>query len=131
VNTVIALAYAFDLTGDERFRQGVVDVMDYLLGRNPVNKSYVSGYGEDPLTNPHHRFWAHALDPAFPGPPPGALAGGSNFSPPADSVAQAIYGSCRPQTCYRDDIQAYSLNEVAINWNAPLFWIAAFLDERG
>jgi endoglucanase len=35
-----------------------------------------------------------------------------------------------PQTCYRDDIDAYSLNEVAVNWNAPLFWITAFLDER-
>ena len=129
-NIGIVLALAFDATGDERYRQGVVDAMDYLLGRNPVNKSYVSGYGENPLANPHHRFWARSADPNFPGPPPGALAGGSNFDPPADSVAQAIYADCAPQTCYRDDIAAYSLNEVAINWNAPLFWIAAFLDER-
>jgi endoglucanase len=129
-NHGIVLALAFDLTGEERYRQGVVDAMDYLLGRNPVDKSYVSGYGENPLTNPHHRFWAHSADPSFPGPPPGALAGGSNFSSPADPVAQSIYAGCTPQTCYRDDIGAYSLNEVAINWNAPLFWIAAFLDER-
>jgi endoglucanase len=124
------LALAFDLSGDERYRQGVVNAMDYLLGRNPLNKSYVSGHGENPLTNPHHRFWAHSADPSFPGPPPGALAGGSNFGTPADSVAAAIYATCMPQTCYRDDIDAYSLNEVAINWNAPLFWITAFLDER-
>jgi endoglucanase len=129
-NIGIVLALAFDLSGDERYRQGVVDAMDYLLGRNPLNKSYVSGYGENALRNPHHRFWAHSADPGFPGPPPGALAGGSNFSTPADSVAAAIYASCMPQTCYRDDIDAYSLNEVAINWNSPLFWIAAFLDER-
>lgn len=129
-NNGIVLALAFDLTGQERYRQGVVDAMDYLLGRNPVDKSYVSGYGENPLMNPHHRFWAHSADPSFPGPPPGALAGGSNFATPADSVAQAIYADCAPQTCYRDDIEAFSLNEVAINWNAPLFWIAAFLDER-
>jgi endoglucanase len=25
-------------------------------------------------------------------------------------------------------VRAYSLNEVAINWNAPLVWVAAFLD---
>lgn len=128
-NRGIVLACAFDRTGDERYRQGVVDAVDYLLGRNPVNKSYVSGYGENPLENPHHRFWAHSANPAFPGPPPGALAGGSNFNAPADSVAQAIYAQCAPQTCYRDDIDAFSLNEVAINWNAPLFWIVAFLDE--
>jgi endoglucanase len=129
-NNAIVLALAFDLSGDERYRQGVVNAMDYLLGRNPLNKSYVSGHGENPLTNPHHRFWAHSADPSFPGPPPGALAGGSNFGTPADSVAAAIYATCMPQTCYRDDIDAYSLNEVAVNWNAPLFWITAFLDER-
>jgi endoglucanase len=27
-----------------------------------------------------------------------------------------------------DDIHAYALNEVAINWNAPLVWVAAYLD---
>jgi endoglucanase len=31
--------------------------------------------------------------------------------------------------CWRDDARAYSLNEVAINWNAPLVWVAAYLDD--
>ncbi|WP_347574898.1 hypothetical protein [Sphingomonas sp. Ant20] len=25
-------------------------------------------------------------------------------------------------------MNAYALNEVAINWNAPLVWVAAYLD---
>ncbi|MEJ2299437.1 MAG: glycoside hydrolase family 9 protein, partial [Woeseiaceae bacterium] len=131
-NTGLVLAHAFDAGGEERYRQGVVDAMDYLLGRNPNNKSYVSGHGENPMMNPHHRFWAHQADPAYPHPPPGALSGGPNFNDPAqDSIAAEIRADCAPQTCYRDHVFAYSLNEVAINWNAPLFWIAAFLDERG
>jgi endoglucanase len=130
-NIALVLAQAFDVSGEERYRQGVVDAMDYLLGRNPNNKSYVSGHGENPMMNPHHRFWAHQADPAYPGPPPGALAGGPNFSDPAqDEIAAQIRPDCAPQTCYQDHVFAYSLNEVAINWNAPLFWIAAFLDER-
>ena len=36
---------------------------------------------------------------------------------------------CPPQTCYADHIESYSTNEVAINWNAPLAWDAAFLDD--
>jgi endoglucanase len=32
--------------------------------------------------------------------------------------------------CYADNIEAYSTNEEAINWNAPLVWVAAFLDEQ-
>lgn len=130
-NNGLVLGLAFDASGDPRYRQGVVDAMDYLLGRNPNNKSYVSGHGEHPMMNPHHRFWAHQADPAYPGPPPGALSGGPNFSDPAqDSIAAEIRADCAPQTCYEDHVFAYSLNEVAINWNAPLFWIAAFLDEQ-
>jgi endoglucanase len=34
-----------------------------------------------------------------------------------------------PQKCFVDHIDAWSVNEVAINWNAPLAWCAAFLDE--
>jgi hypothetical protein len=30
-------------------------------------------------------------------------------------------------TCWRDDISGFSMNEVAINWNAPLVWVAAWL----
>jgi hypothetical protein len=30
-----------------------------------------------------------------------------------------------------DAVDAWSVNEVAINWNAPLAWLAAWLDEKG
>ncbi|MDX1381331.1 MAG: glycoside hydrolase family 9 protein [Xanthomonadales bacterium] len=129
LNRAMVLANAYDLTQDARFRGAVIDAMDYLLGRNPLDQSYVSGYGERPMRNPHHRFWAPSYDTGLPGPPPGALSGGPNNSPPADEVAQALYGKCAPQACWADDARAYSLNEVAINWNAPLVWVAAFLDD--
>jgi endoglucanase len=29
-----------------------------------------------------------------------------------------------------DHIEAYSVNEITINWNAPLAWVAAWLDEK-
>ena len=29
--------------------------------------------------------------------------------------------------CWRDDIHGFSMNEVAINWNAPLVWVASWL----
>lgn len=128
-NRGIVLAAAHDITGEEKYRQGVVAIMDYLLGRNPLGQSYISGYGEKPMQAPHHRFWAKAVDPSLPGPPPGALAGGPNATSAPDEVARRLRSSCAPQTCYADETAAYSLNEVAINWNAPLFWIAAFLDE--
>jgi endoglucanase len=80
------------------------------------------------MRNPHHRFWAHSMDPALPPPPPGALSGGPNGGR-QDEVAREM-GRCAPMMCWRDDIRAFSLNEVAINWNAPLVWVSAFLAEQ-
>lgn len=130
LNRAMLLAAAYDLSGDTRYRTGVVDVMDYLLGRNPLGISYVSGFGERAMQRPHHRFWAESLDPAYPPPPPGALSGGPNSSAMADPVAGAMQGRCAPQACWADDAHAYALNEVAINWNAPLAWVATWLDAR-
>ncbi|MNU03553.1 Cellulase 1 precursor [compost metagenome] len=62
----------------------------------------------------------------MPNPPVGTLAGGPN-STLVDDVARARLKGCAPQTCYIDDIMAWGTNEMTINWNAPLVYIASFL----
>jgi endoglucanase len=79
------------------------------------------------MEHPHHRFFAHALDPAYPPPPSGVLSGGPNNIAMADKVASKMKGKCAPQTCWADETYAFSMNEVAINWNAPLVWVSAWL----
>jgi endoglucanase len=128
-NNAIVMALAHDFTHDDRFAAGVVQGMDYLLGKNPLNLSYVSGFGANAFENPHHRFWAHQKKSSLPHPPPGVLAGGPN-SRLQDPTSSRL-GSCPPQRCYIDHVDAWSVNEVAINWNAPLAWLAAFLDDWG
>ena len=128
-NNAIVLALAHDFTREQKYREGALEGLDYLLGRNPLSFSYVSGFGELALENPHHRFWAHQKRSSFPHPPPGALAGGPN-SRLQDPTSGRLKG-CAPQRCYVDHIDAWAVNEVAINWNAPLAWIATFADERG
>jgi endoglucanase len=129
LNHALLLGVAYDLTHDAKYRDRVVDALDYVLGRNPLDQSYVTGYGVRPVHNPHHRFWAHELDGTFPSPPPGVLSGGPNSTVMTDPVARTMRGHCLPQTCWQDEIRAFTQNEVAINWNAPLFWVAAFVDE--
>lgn len=128
-NNAVVLALAHDFTHEPQYLEGVLDGLAYLLGRNPLNFSYVSGFGEHALENPHHRFWAHQKRSSFPHPPPGALAGGPN-SRLQDPTSRRLEG-CPPERCYIDNVDAWSVNEVAINWNAPLAWIAAFADEKG
>jgi endoglucanase len=127
LNNAIVLGIAADLTKEASFRQGMLEAMDYLLGRNPLGFSYVSGYGERALENPHHRFWAHQRGRRCPTPPPGAVAGGPNSKLP-DPISKRL-GGCPVQKCYVDHVEAWGVNEVAINWNAPLAWVSAYLDD--
>ncbi len=128
LNNMLILGLAHDFSGQARFLRAAGSGMDYILGRNPNVKSFVSGYGERPLENPTHHFWARQANEAFPGPVPGAVAGGPNEQLDDPFAASALVG-CAPQKCYVDNLESYSTNEVAINWNAPLAWTAAFLDD--
>ncbi|MEL3916502.1 glycoside hydrolase family 9 protein [Aeromonas caviae] len=131
MNRSIFLGLAHDFTGERKYLQAMSDAMDYVLGRNPLDQSYVSGYGSRPLKNPHHRFWAHPIDPASPLVPPGVLSGGPNSINFSDPVASTLKGKCTGQTCWKDEIGAWTLNEVTVNWNAPFFWTVSVLDEGG
>lgn len=129
INNALILGLAYDYTGDDVYFNTVTDAMDYILGRNPNDKSYVSGYGERPLLNPHHRFWANQLDETFPSAPPGAMSGGPN-SGLEDPHAQTVFpDGCPAQKCFVDHIDSWSTNEITINWNAPFAWVTAFLDD--
>lgn len=132
VNVAIVMAYAYDFSKNTNYLNAVTESMDYILGRNPLYKSYVSGYGENALQNPHHRFWANQANSSFPKPPPGCLAGGPNSSlqdPYIQGLGYTI-GKYPAQKCYVDHIDSYSTNEITINWNAPLAWVTAFIDEN-
>ncbi len=130
LNNQIVVATAFDLTGDDRYRAAVLESMDYLLGRNALNNSYVTGYGDVYSENQHSRWFAHSLNPELPKPPVGSIAGGPNSSI-QDPVAQAVFGGeCVPQFCYLDDIQSWSTNEITINWNSALSWVASFVADQ-
>ena len=129
LNRAMILGLAADFTGKTAYRDGAVDAMDYVLGRNPLDRSYVTGHGARPMRNPHHRFWAHQANAGYPSPPPGVLSGGPNSTSMGDPVAKDMKGKCAPQTCWTDDYRAFTQNEIAINWNAPLFWVATWLDE--
>ncbi len=130
LNNALVLGLAYDFGGDARHLDAAAEAMSYILGRNPLDQSYVTGTGARPLEHPHHRFWAHQANAKFPPPPPGALSGGPN-SGLQDPYAQAAgLAGCAPEACFVDNIEAWSVNEIAINWNAPLAWVTAFLDER-
>jgi endoglucanase len=129
MNNLMILALAYDLTKNDSYLTQAVEGMDYLLGRNTMDQSYVTGFGTRPLKNPHHRFFAAQANPSFPPPPPGFMSGGPNQHLQDPRVLASVPKNCAPASCFVDHVDAYSVNEVAINWNAAFAWLAAYMDE--
>jgi len=131
-DNAIVMAYAYDLTQDAKYLNGVAGAMDYILGRNPMDNSYVTGYGVHSSQYPHHRWWAKELNEKFPKAPCGVMVGGANTGMEDDVIKRTdiVKGKTPPQKSYYDDIEAYSVNECAINWNTSLAWVTSYLCEQ-
>ncbi|MHB8135389.1 MAG: glycoside hydrolase family 9 protein [Anaerolineaceae bacterium] len=130
MNNMILMGIAYDLTEDYQYLNAVRFCMDYIMGRNPVNKSFISGYGTYSMQHPHHRFWANDPDAGFPPPPAGALSGGPNATANDPVANNAGLISLPESKRYLDDIGSFTTNEVTINWNAPLVWISVYLNSH-
>ena len=137
VNAAIVMAYAHEFTEEKgieetKYLSGVSSAMDYILGRNPNIRSYVTGYGEYPIQNPSHYFWANQVDDSFPKAPAGCLSSGPNSGLEDFRVRTAgmIAGVTPPEKCFMDDVYSWSTNEINMCMNAPLAWVAAYLDEK-
>lgn len=126
LQNMVVVAAAYDLVKDKKYLNAVRKGMDYILGRNVMGISYVTGHGTRSSQNQHARIFAKNIDASFQPMPNGALAGGPN-SIPADDIAIKELKGCAPQACYIDHHKSFSTNEIAINWNAALSWVAAFL----
>ncbi|MCJ8315365.1 MAG: glycoside hydrolase family 9 protein, partial [Pseudomonadales bacterium] len=128
VNNMLVLGIVNDFTDSKEscYIDAMANSMSYLLGNNPMNISYVTGYGEKTVQQPHHRFWANAVSANSPRVPAGVLSGGPNMGL-EDDIAKYQLSGCASEKCYLDDIEAWSVNEITINWNAPLAWVSAYL----
>ena len=123
-NNAAIVAAAHEVSGDRRHRDAALAGIDYLLGRNALGLSYVTGYGTADVRRQHSRWYAASVDPTLPPPPPGTLSGGPNSGCP-DPVSAALAGRAA-QLCFIDHIDAWGVNEMTINWNAALAWLTAF-----
>jgi endoglucanase len=132
VNNAIVMALAYDIDKETQYISGVSTAMDYILGRNVLEQSYVSGYGEHSLKYPHHRWWSYQLDNSFPSAPKGVLSGGPNSEMQDPMIQGKGYkaGEIAPMLCYLDNVEAWSVNECTINWNSPLVWVVSFLEDE-
>ncbi|GAB3024554.1 glycoside hydrolase family 9 protein [Bowmanella dokdonensis] len=120
LNKAVLLYQAWQLKPEPVYLQAAQGLVDYVLGRNPTDYSYLTGFGNKPPLHIHHR---PSEADGIAQPVPGWLAGGAQ---PGWQDGCA-YPSRLPAKSYLDDWCSYSTNEITINWNAPLVYMLAGL----
>lgn len=118
LNQSIALINAFLITQQKKYIDRALTNLDYVLGRNATGYCFVTGTGTKSTMHPHHR---PSVADGIDEPVPGLLAGGPN---PGKQDRCAGYTSNLPAESYLDHDCSYASNEIAINWNAPLVYVA-------
>ncbi len=116
---------AYNIIGNKIYLDMAQANVDYLMGRNPAGYCYVTGFGVKSPMHIHHR--PSGAD-SIPEPVPGFLVGGPNTIVLTD-CGEGVERSAFPAKSYIDAECSYSTNEIAINWNAPLVYIAAAMAE--
>lgn len=117
-NKGMLLLHAYILTKEQKYLDAATGIVDYILGRNPLDISYLTGFGEKSTMKPHHRpSQADGID----APVPGMIAGGPNAS--ATDCAKKHIDENAVAKSYYDNSCSYATNEVAINWNAPFAYL--------
>jgi endoglucanase len=116
----LTLILAYRLTDGTAYRQAAIDQIDYLLGRNPFNQTFVTGIGTHPVQHLHHIF-ARARKISIPG----LLVGGAN-----NGAQDGIAPKNRGLLSYVDDEKSYATNEYAIDYNAELIALMSMVADR-
>jgi endoglucanase len=125
LNQAMMLVQAYRIKPQPAYLNAAQSALDYVLGRNALAMSFVTGFGAVSPMHPHHR---PSEADGIGSPVPGWLVGGPNPGQQDRKDCGAVsYRSAVPALSYLDNICSYASNEVAINWNAPLVYVAAAL----
>ena len=121
-NQGIALLYAHRLSKDQKYLHAALGNLDYLLGRNATGYCFLTGFGSKRVMHPHHRL---SIADGIVDSIPGLLSGGPN---PGQQDKCAGYPNKFADESFTDNDCSYASNEIAINWNAPMVYLAAALE---
>ncbi|MFN6944471.1 MAG: glycoside hydrolase family 9 protein [Cytophagaceae bacterium] len=124
-NQALVLLQAYRLTGEHLYLDAAIGNLDYVIGRNPIGYSYVTGFGQKTPMYPHHRI--SEATPSVTDPLPGMVVGGANRYPVANENCWG-YISPNPAMRYNDSYCSYSSNEPAINYTAAVAYMAGGIE---
>ena len=122
LNQALVMLQGYRLDGGRDLLDAAQSQLDWVLGRNPLGVSLVTGHGLRTPMHVHHR---PSMADGIDAPVPGWLSGGPNPAQQDAEDCPVPYASALPALSWLDHDCSYASNEVAINWNAPLVYVAA------
>ena len=125
-NTIILLL-ANHIHPNPVFHDDAVEQLHYLLGRNPLSMSYVTGIGHRSPKKPYHPF---SEKDKVEEPVPGLLVGGPNQFLNDGLLKRTFPAATPPALIYLDDVESFSSNETSISWNAALTFVASWMADE-
>ncbi len=125
LNRAIILIMGYVQTNNINYYNSALKQLNYILGINGNNISFVTGTGAVSPMNPHHR---PSASDGIVNPIPGLMVGGPDQYLEDAALASAYTSSTPPELCYLDSQDSYASNEIAINWNAPLVFVSGFFN---
>lgn len=125
LNQAMMLVAAYRVEPRPDYLNAAQSALDYVLGRNGPGMSFVTGFGARSPMHPHHR---PSEADGVEAPVPGMLVGGPNPGQQDAKDCPVAYPSKLPALSYIDHVCSYASNEIAINWNAPLVYVAAAME---
>ena len=123
-NSGLLLMMANRLSPNANYVQAALDDLHYILGRNCFDTCWVTQVGTLATLHPHHRPSGSPEYVNLP-PWPGLMSGGPDGTAgDKDGIVDSI-PSNPPMKRWTDQTMAYCVNEIALNWQAPLVYLLA------
>lgn len=107
--------FSFSGSADVDFSQGA---LDYILGVNPLQMTYVTGYGDNPLPTIYSNIFAYDNVAQAA---PGYLSGGPNV------FTNEMIFSEFPAKAIMPNTSSFTTNENTVYWNSALVFVVAQL----
>ncbi|MCR5324906.1 MAG: glycoside hydrolase family 9 protein [Lachnospiraceae bacterium] len=125
MNNAMTMTANHLITGSLQMRNGALSQLDYSLGLNALDLSFVTGFGTRSVQNPHHR--PSGAD-GIGAPVPGFIVGGPNKRWTYPETKERLGESTPAAKYYLDETPSADTNEVAIYWNSPVIFVTAFFN---
>lgn len=128
LDAAMIYANAYEVSKNTKYMHLAVETFDYIMGKNAVGYSFITGFGSKRAMRIHHR---PSNADGIKDPYPGFVVGGPNDHKQDQAELSKmlfVYPKNSPAKAYVDQLQSYASNEIAINWNAPCVYMLGFFD---